>query len=34
MLTFEECGAMLDDIADEMPVELIRDLNGGIILLP
>lgn len=34
MLTFEECGAMLDDIADEMPVELFRDLNGGIILLP
>lgn len=34
MLTFEECGEMLDDIVDEMPRELFRDLNGGVILLP
>lgn len=34
MITFEECGAMLDEIADSMPYELYRDLNGGISLLP
>lgn len=34
MLTFEECGEMLDDIVDQMPPELFRDLNGGVILLP
>lgn len=34
MLTFEECGEMLDDIVDEMPRELFRELNGGVILLP
>ncbi len=34
VLTFEECGEMLDDIVDEMPRELFRDLNGGVILLP
>ena len=33
MVTFEECGNILDDIADEMPVELYRDLSGGILLL-
>ncbi len=34
VLTFEECGEMLDDIVDEMPRDLFRELNGGIILLP
>ena len=34
MLTFEECGEMLDDIVDEMPPELFRERNGGVILLP
>lgn len=34
MLTFDECGEMLDEIADSMPYELYRDLNGGISLLP
>ena len=27
MITFDECGAMLDEIADSMPYELYRDLN-------
>ena len=31
-MTYEECGAILDRIADELPVELYRELNGGIIL--
>ena len=31
-MTYEQCGALLDDIADELPVELYRELNGGIIL--
>ena len=34
MLTFEEVGEILDVIADELPRELFRDLNGGILLLP
>ena len=34
MITFEECAQMLDKIADSMPYELYRDLNGGISLLP
>ncbi|MEE1219840.1 MAG: metallopeptidase family protein [Ruminococcus sp.] len=34
MITFEECGQMLDEIADSMPYELYRDLNAGISLLP
>ncbi len=34
MITFEECAQMLDEIADSMPYELYRDLNGGISLLP
>lgn len=34
MVTFEECGTMLDDIVDAMPRELFRELNGGVILLP
>lgn len=34
MISFEECGQMLDEIADSLPFELYRELNGGIILLP
>jgi len=34
MLSFEEIGAMLDDIADELPEDFYRELNGGINLLP
>ncbi len=34
MVDFEECAEMLDEIADSMPFELYRDLNGGISLLP
>ncbi len=34
MVTFEECAEMLDEIADSMPYELYRDLNGGISILP
>ena len=34
MITFEELGEMLDEIADSMPYELYRDLNGGLSLLP
>lgn len=34
MITFEECGQMLDEIADSMPCELFRELNAGISLLP
>ncbi len=34
MVEFEECAQMLDEIADSMPFELYRDLNGGISLLP
>lgn len=34
MITFEECGQMLDEIADELPKELYRELNGGIVLQP
>lgn len=31
-MTYEECGAILDEIADSLPVELYRELNGGIVL--
>ena len=34
MITFEEAGIMLDEIADEMPEEFYKELNGGIILVP
>jgi len=34
MITFETCGELLDDIADSLPLDLYRNLNGGIILLP
>ena len=31
-MTYEQCGVLLDDIADELPTELYRELNGGIVL--
>ena len=34
MVSFEELGEMLDEIADGMPYELYRDMNGGLSLLP
>lgn len=34
MVTFDECGEILDDIVDEIPKYVLRELNGGIILLP
>ena len=34
MITFDEVGQMLDDIAVEIPQDFYRELNGGIILLP
>lgn len=34
MYSFEECGEMLDKIADSMPFELYRELSGGMRLLP
>jgi len=34
MISIEEMEAMLDEIAAEIPQELYRELNGGIILLP
>ncbi len=34
MISFEECGEMLDEIADSMPFELYRELTGGMSLLP
>ena len=34
MISFEETGLILDEIADEMPDDFYRELNGGIILLP
>lgn len=34
MISIEEMETMLDEIAEELPDELYRDLNGGIILLP
>ena len=32
-MTYEECGKLLDEIADSLPCELYRELNGGIVLL-
>ena len=34
MLTFEEVGDYLDVIAEELPREFFKDLNGGVLLLP
>jgi len=33
-ITFEEAGEMLDDIAEEIPEDFYRELNGGIFLSP
>ena len=33
-MTFEEVGGILDEIADEIPQEFYKNLNGGILLLP
>ncbi|MDR1538104.1 MAG: metallopeptidase family protein [Clostridiales bacterium] len=34
MVTFEEAGEMLDEIAESLPEEIFNRLNGGIVFLP
>ncbi len=34
MITIDEMETMLDEIAQELPQELFRELNGGVVLLP
>jgi len=34
VVTFDEAGIMLDDIAEEIPKDFYIELNGGIVLLP
>ena len=34
MVTLEEAEVMLDEIAEELPAEFYKELNGGILLLP
>ena len=34
MVSFDDVGVMLDDIADELPEDFYKELNGGIYLLP
>ncbi len=34
MYSFEECGEMLDEIADSVPFELYRELSGGLRIVP
>lgn len=34
MITIDEAQKMLDDIAEELPMEFYKELNGGILLLP
>lgn len=34
MITIEEAQLILDEIAEELPHEFFKDLNGGILLLP
>lgn len=34
MITFDEMGDWLDEIAEQFPPEFYRELNGGILLLP
>lgn len=34
MATIEEVQIILDEIAEELPAEIYKDLNGGIVLLP
>ncbi len=33
MITFDEMGEILDALAEELPPEFFRDLNGGVVLL-
>jgi len=33
MLTIDEFGEMLNEIADELPEELFKELNGGVVLV-
>jgi len=34
MITFDEVGEILDELAEELPEEFHQELNGGIVLLP
>ena len=34
MISIDEMETMLDEIAQELPKELFRELNGGVVLLP
>jgi hypothetical protein len=34
MITIDEAQLMLDEIAEELPPEFFKELNGGILLLP
>ena len=34
MISFDELGIMLDEIADEIPADIYNGLNGGVNLLP
>jgi len=34
MISYDEAGAMLEEIAAEIPDEIFKGLNGGVILLP
>lgn len=34
MATIEEVQVILDEVAEELPLEIFKDLNGGIILMP
>ncbi|MEA5003761.1 MAG: metallopeptidase family protein [Christensenella sp.] len=34
MISLEEMGELLDELAEELPQEFFADLNGGILLLP
>ena len=34
MLSFEQVGLLLDDMAEEFPPEFFQELNGGVCLLP
>ena len=34
MISIEEMETMLDEIANELPEEFYKDLNGGVVLLP
>ena len=34
ILTFDQAGELLDEMAEEFPPEFYQDLNGGVCLLP